>query len=91
MSTRIRYRKNSFGELVSNKVIPTNHGDMVVKYNPGSKMAMIVTATEPIKVIDSFAYVNEFALKKTLKAKLTVMGAVFESETRGKGEDHSNG
>ena len=82
MNTRIRYVVDGNGLAVSTRVINTNHGEVLVRYNKTSKVAQIYLASDEERVIDTFQWTNDFKLKKDIKAKLIAMGAQFASESR---------
>ena len=81
MSTRIRYRENAEGVLVSTRVINTDHGDILIKIFKSDRNVMLIRATDNV-VLHSFVGTNDHAIKKLIKSKLEEMGAKFNNEKR---------
>jgi hypothetical protein len=80
MSKRIRYTEGSDGFLVSSRMITTASGDVYAKFNPTSRVVMIVSGAE--QVLHTWVSTTEHEIKKSIKAKLIEMGATFDKETR---------
>jgi hypothetical protein len=80
MIKRIRYTKDSDGLMVSTRMIPVTSGEVSVKYNPDSRVVLIVSG-EGI-VVENWVATTNHELKKSIKAKLVQMGAAFDKESR---------
>jgi hypothetical protein len=82
MSVRVRYTKDHDGTFLSKRVIPTNHGEVMVRYNTDNRIVVIFSAANPEKVLKSFTFTTDGIMKKQIKATLIELGAVFAEETR---------
>lgn len=80
MNKRIRYTKGADGFLVSSRMITTASGDVYAKFNPESRVVMIVSGAE--EVLHTWVSTTEHEMKKSIKKKLVEMGALFDKETR---------
>lgn len=86
MNKRIRYNLTDDGCYVSKKIIETNHGEVLVSFNPDNRLVRIYSATDPTRLIDTFVSSNNHSLKIDIKKRLVSMGAVFGEETRNRSE-----
>lgn len=82
MNTRIRYVTDENGVATSTRVINTNHGEVLVRYNTTNKVVWIYSAADPNRVYDTFGFTKNDILKKDIKRKLIAMGAEFAAESR---------
>jgi vacuolar-type H+-ATPase subunit B/Vma2 len=89
MNKRIRYNKRGEGIFVSSKVIETASGEVTVQYNVNNRVVQILSATEPIRLIDTFVSGNDHQLKMDIKKRLIALGAVFADETRNRDKSPS--
>lgn len=85
MNKRIRYGLDAEGSYVSNKIIETAHGEVLVKFNLDNRVVQITTPNG--KLIDTFVSTTSHKMKIDIKKKLVSMGAVFEDETRNRDKD----
>lgn len=80
MSKRIRYVKSVDGFYVSTRMVQTASGEVAVKYNPESKVVLIVNGNDT--VLHNWISTSNHEMKKDIKKKLIEMGANFDKETR---------
>jgi len=79
---RIRYIVDEDGCFQSSRVIPTNSGDVLVKYNPNNMVVHIFRANNTEDILATFISTSLVALKRDIKKNLSAMGANFETEGR---------
>ena len=84
MTYRIRYTATADGCLISTRTVVTNHGEVLVKYNPDNKVVHIILANDTDRVVDTFVGTTDHQLKRDIKKRLINLGANFTSEERKK-------
>jgi hypothetical protein len=90
MPVRVRYTKDHDGTFLSKRVIATNHGEVMVRYNVDNRIVVIFSAANPEKVLKSFSFTTDGIMKKQIKATLLELGAVFGDETRTRVKHETN-
>lgn len=80
MSKRIRYVKGVDGFYISTRMVQTASGEVCVKYNPDSRVVLLVNGND--EVLHNWISTTNHEMKKDIKKKLIEMGANFDKETR---------
>jgi hypothetical protein len=80
MNKRIRYSIDAEGCHVSNRIIETTSGEVMVKFNLSNRVVIICRPNGVL--LDTFVSTTSHKIKIDIKKKLVSMGAEFEPETR---------
>jgi len=79
---RIRYVKQPDGSMVSMQIIQTHNGEVRSVIFPNGTSGMLVDASSGKPVSDILATTSSHKIKIKLKSKLSLLGVVFDDESR---------